>query len=169
VNKITARILYNEIAGSNPEDGFYVWADPTEESILTLQKLLDKAPFKTRNSTEFHTTVLYHIGSIPTEVKVPKDRPCTGEITELAVWTEKDGEKIVVALVKSPQIMSLHYELIGEGFKHTFDDFVPHISVGKRVDLNAETRTWLDEVNEYIKDNPLPIEYDKQLKATSLK
>lgn len=169
MNKITAKILYDEIAGSNPSGGFYVWVDPNEETLVLLQKALRGAPFKTRNTTEFHTTVLYHQGDVPTDVGVPKDRDIVGELTEFVVWDEKDGEKIIVALIKSPQLMSLHYELIGQQFKHSFDDYTPHISVGKKVEFNAEVRTWLEEANDFLAKTPLPIVYDKALKASSLK
>ena len=169
MNRITAKILYDEIMSSSPQGGFYVWLDPDEQTCLVLQKALSGAPFKTRNTTEFHTTVLYHQGDVPTDVSVPKDREISGEITEFVVWEEKDGENIIVALVKSPRLMSLHYELIGERFKHSFDDYTPHISVGKKVELNATVRTWLEEVNDFLKENPIPVVYDKALKASSLK
>lgn len=169
MNKITAKILYDEIAGSDPSGGFYVWVDPTESTIVLLSRILKGAPFKTRNSTEFHTTVLHHGGEVPTEVNVPKDRTCSGELTEFVVWEEKDGEKIIVALINSPQLMSLHYELIGQQFKHSFDDYTPHISVGKKVELTAEVRTWLEEANDFLSKNPIPVEFDKTLKACSLK
>ena len=89
--KVTARILYDKIREMNPEGGLYVWVDPNESSTLAIQSLIKDAPFKTENSTEYHATVLYHIGKLPEDAVMPADYPCSATINEIVSWPGKNG------------------------------------------------------------------------------
>jgi hypothetical protein len=140
MNKIQARILYDDIRGQDSTGGLYVWADPDESSVLEIQKLMKGAPFSTRDSTEYHTTVLYHKGHLPHGVKVPIDRQCKAEITRLLTWVDHKGRTICVASLDSPDLQRLHSELLGEGFTHSFPTYEAHISVGKDLTMDAKTR-----------------------------
>lgn len=166
--KTTARILYDEIRNRNSRDGIYVWVDPDESSLLRIQTLMEGAPFKIENTTEYHTTVLFHEDELPFGIKVPIDRPCNARITEFVLWDDDKGQKIIVALLDSPDLQMLHTELVDEGLMHSFPDYNPHITLGKRVEMNAQTRLWLHSRNEYLSVADFDITFDPRLKASSL-
>jgi len=168
MNKIQARILYDDIRGSDSRGGLYVWVDPSDSSVLQIQKLMKGAPFKLRDTTEYHTTVLYHQGVLPHGVKVPIDRECKADITKLLIWEDHKGRLICVASLYSPDLQALHQELLGEGLTHSFPTFEAHMSVGKDLKMDAKTRLWVDGRNEYLKVCPIPIVFDRNLKAASL-
>lgn len=168
MNKITARIHYDDIRADDSRGGLYVWVDPDESSVLAIQKLMKGAPFDTRNTTEYHTTVLFHKGELPHGVKPPVDRACKARVTEIALWDDHKNRKIAVLLLDSPDLQRLHAELLGENLTHSFDDYATHMSVGKNVEMNAGTRVWLDERNQMLAEQELTITFDPKLKASSL-
>ncbi len=162
----TARILYSQIQALR--NGLYVWVDPDEESVLKLQHLMSGAPFKTVQSTALHATVLYHQKALPHTIKIPIDRPLAATVRELIVWDEKDGEKIVVAALDSPDLQGLHAELKDQYLTHSFPDYNAHVTVGKKVDLNAASRIWLSKTNEALEANPLQLVFGPQIRGSSL-
>jgi hypothetical protein len=168
MDKVTARILYQEIGEMSPEGGLYVWVDPDEESTLRIQSLIMGAPFKTENSTEYHATVLYHEGTLPKGAMMPHDYPCRAKITELIVWPDKNGTGTVVALLDSPNLQSIHSALLDQGLTHTFPEFKPHVTVGAKVESSPSLRLWLDEVNESLAKGGIAIAFDARLKGATL-
>jgi hypothetical protein len=167
MQKVTARILYDDIRAMNPEGGLYVWVDPDEHSTLLIQSLIKGAPFKTENSTEYHATVLYHMGQLPHGAVMPHEYPCRARITELIVWPDKEGTGTVVALLDSPNLQSVHAALLQQGLTHTFD-YSPHVTVGTKVESSPALRLWLEEVNQSLADGGLPIGFDARLQAATL-
>lgn len=165
---IVSKILYDNIRMNNPDDGLYVWSDPDESGILVIQSILSGAPFDTVNSTEYHATVLYHKGSLPVNAVMPHDRVCHARITELVMWEAHDGENIIVALLDSPALQSVHALLLSQGLTHSFPEYIPHVTVGKRVVSNAATRLWLDKRNDMLAENTVMIGFDPRLKGASL-
>jgi hypothetical protein len=165
--KVTARILYDEIRAMTPE-GLYVWVDPDESATLVIQALIDGAPFKTENSTEFHATVLYHLGAMPEGAAMPADYPCQARITELIVWPDKYGTGTVVALLDSQDLQAIHAALLQQGLTHSFPDFRPHVTVGTKVQSSAALRLWLDKLNGVLATNSVFIAFDPTLKGAAL-
>jgi hypothetical protein len=167
MQKVTARILYDDIRAMNPDGGLYVWTAPDEYSTLLIQSLIKGAPFKTENSTEYHATVLYHLGPLPQVAVMPHDYPCRARITELIVWPNKEGTGTVVALLDSPNLQSVHAALLQQGLTHTFD-YSPHVTVGTKVESSPALRLWLEEVNQSLADGGLSIGFDARLQAATL-
>jgi hypothetical protein len=165
--KVTSRILYDDIREINPEGGLYVWVDPDEHSTLQIQSLIKGAPFKAKNSTEYHATVLYHVGPLPKSAVMPHDYPCRARITELVVWPNKEGSGTVVALLDSPNLQSIHAALLQQGLTHTFD-YNPHVTVGTKVESSPALRLWLEEVNQSLEREGLSIGFDARLQAATL-
>jgi len=164
--KVAAKVMYPDIQEMNA--GLYCWLDPDDESLLVLQRLLRHAPFKTENLTKLHTTVLYCKGPIlPHDVTVPEDRKIPAEITFLDVWTDHEGDTIVVAKLVSDELQDLHKELTGQGLKHNFDDYLPHMTLAKGIDLDAAARLWIDQRNRDLADEPLFIWFDESLKGAT--
>jgi hypothetical protein len=167
MSKVTARILYEDIRAMNP-GGLYVWVDPDEESTLALQSLIKDAPFKTENSTEFHATVLYHVGEMPQGAVMPHDYPCRARITELTVWPNDKGTGTVVALLDSPSLQAVHASLLGQGLTHSFPEFSPHVTVGAKVASSPALRLWLDSINESLAEGGISISFDSRLQGSAL-
>jgi hypothetical protein len=165
---IVARLLYNEIREQNPDGGLYVWADPDEPSVLKIQKLMSGAPFKTTQSTGYHVTILYHKHALPHVVKVPIDRPLVATVRELIVWDEPDGEKILVAALDSRDLQDLHAELESQYLEHSFPDYNAHLTVGKKLELNAQTRLFIDEANRNLEQTPLELVFGPEIKGSSI-
>lgn len=165
MQKVTARILYEKIREMNTDGGLYVWVDPNESSTLSIQSLIKDAPFKTENSTEYHATVLYHIGSLPEDAVMPEDYPCSATINEMVSWQDKNGTVTVVALLDSPDLQDIHAALLKQGLTHAFPEFKPHVTVGTKVEENAALRLWLDETNETLAENGIPMGFDLRLQG----
>lgn len=166
MNKVAAKVLYPEI--QEYQAGLYVWADPDEESLLILQRLMRHAPFKTENLTKLHTTVLYCKGPVlPHDISVPEDRQIPAELTFLDIWTDHEGDCIIVGRLQSAELQDLHQELTHQGLKHSFDDYAPHITLAKGIKLDAAARLWIDQRNRELQEEPLYIWFSKELKGST--
>lgn len=168
MHAVTAKILYEDIHGLSPNGGLYVWLDPDESSVLKLHSLLKGAPFKTHDGTEFHMTVLHHKGKLPSQANPPEDQPLSADLSEIVVWVDHKQRNILVGLLDGLELHALHDSLIDQEFVHSHDEYNPHISLGKDLVLNAETRVWIDTRNDSLRANPMRITFDPKLKATSL-
>jgi 2'-5' RNA ligase len=165
MKKVAARILYEQIRAMNPEGGLYVWTVPDEHSILQIQSLIKDAPFKTESSTEYHATVLYHIGDLPEDAVMPDDYACSATINEIVSWPDKNGTVTVVALLDSPDLQDIHGKLLEQGLTHTFPKFAPHVTVGVKAEENPALRLWLDETNAELSEKGIPIGFDLRLRG----
>lgn len=167
MDKLTAKLLYKEIRGIDPEGGFYAWVDPDEQSILLIQNLLRGAPFKLRNTTELHATVIYHEGPLPENVVPPQDRKFEAVLTKSIIWDDEKGRKILVLGVDCPALAEVHQELLDQGLSHSFPTYDIHMSVGKDIDIDEpQTRVFLEELEAKL---PIAINFDPKLKGSSLK
>ncbi len=164
---IYARILYDEIRMMDSKSGLYVWCDPDEEGVLTVQQLLTSAPFKAENSTEYHVTVLYHNGALPHQIRIPVDRPISARATHFEKWDTPKGNVLVLRL-DSTGLQSLHDELLREGLTHSFPDFNAHLTVAKNVEGAGRTQAWIESRNHYLEMCPVEIRFESAIKASSL-
>lgn len=162
--KVKAKILYDHILETNPK-GLYVWAQPDEQSILKIQRFLRDAEFKKSNTTEYHCTLLYHMGECPKTAIMPEDRALSAVINDIDVWDVKDGSQVIVGRLRSPSIQGIHNYLRRQGFTHTFPEYNPHITFGKGI---GSTDDWVRRKKEELASNPLIINFDPRLKASEL-
>lgn len=84
------------------------------------------------------------------------------------LWIDHKQELIAVLILNSPDVQAVHDELLRENLTHSHDDFNVHITVGKDVQNDAQTRVWVDGRNEYLRVCPLPIVFDPKLKGSSV-
>lgn len=167
--QVEATILYDEIREQAPDQGLYVWVDPAMYSVLQIQRLIKGAPFKTQDMTEVHCTVLFHKGHLAPDLEMPADRPMMGEIRELAIWTDHKQRQLLVALLDAPDLMKLHSELKQSGLTHTFDDYVPHITLSKNAfgDDPRSSRLWIENQNQRLRERQIPVSFGSEVKASS--
>jgi len=166
--KVEARILYDSIRMLSPKGGLYVWCVPSARSTLKLQKLMQGAPFRTRNTTQLHCTVMYHHDDLPEQVEVPEDREMVGLLRELVIWEEPDGENILVGILHSEDLQELHEQLGAQGLKHSFEDYTAHISLGKDLEKNEETLAWIEDKNSTLEGMPFIVDFDACIKGSSI-
>jgi len=126
------------------------------------------APFRTRATTQLHCTIMYHHDVLPEQIEVPEDREMVGLLRELVVWTEPDGENILVGVLHSEDLQELHDELGAQGLKHSFEDYTAHISLGKDLQNDPQTLEWIAEKNAMLDGLPFVIDFDACIKGSSL-
>lgn len=175
MKSILARIVYEPVFLSR--DGFYAWMDPTEESFPVLSyvsKFIHREAqsfgihLSMENSTELHTTLMYS-NTLPRGINdsmFPGDRV-----------VDVDGNfgldffsKSLVLLLDSPELHSIHTQLTGLGFSHSYPEFRPHVTLGK---LDNETdpksiRRFLHKLNRILIPNNPPISLGPQIFCSSL-
>lgn len=161
-----AKVHYEEIL--DDAAGIYMWVNPDEKSTLDILRLFRGAPFKGKDSTELHCTVMYCKGHMPQTFEAPPDLPYTGQITRVNNWVDHKNRNILVLAIESDQLQVLHKNLTSQSFAHSFDEFSPHITIAKDVPLGSEQRLWLDEINERLAVTPLTIAFSPQLRAAPL-
>lgn len=103
---------------------------------------------------------------IPPEVlKVIGDIPTSVQATD---WMTlgKDGD-LVVLVVDAPWLVAAHEKIKSLGFKNLFPDFIPHVTLGKKIN-GCMLSTLDDELPITIELNPVFIleKYDDDYKST---
>ena len=99
----------------------------------------------------YHITLMYDSESNFKEIELKKpDKSC--KVIGFDIFKDS-GKDALVALVESDYIMSRHSELESLGFHHSFDKFIPHITLGylkSKVNLNIDVESKIDLVCERI-------------------
>lgn len=169
--KITAKVAYDVIRSF--EDGLYVWMDFDEDTLLkfsAMRKVL-RAPhsFKWDNSTELHTTVLYHTGPMPSTLEVA-DREVVGSVVGLEAWIDHKDRTIVVAIIDSPGLQQLHQELKSHGFAHSFPEYKPHCTLGcfTGTPSASSVRDFIERANDLVASVDFSVRYQPNVYGDSL-
>ena len=99
----------------------------------------------------YHITLMYDSESDFKEIELKKpDESC--KVIGFDIFKDS-GKDALVALVESNYIMQRHSELESLGFHHSFDNFIPHITLGyltSKIDLNFKCNDKIDLVCERI-------------------
>lgn len=163
---ITAEVHYKEILDEGA--GIYMWLNPDEKSTLDLLRLVRAAPFKSRDSTELHCTIMYCTKHMPLDIEAPVDQVYGADVCRIDHWIDHKGRNILVFALDSNELQVLHANLRKQALTHSYDAFSPHISVAKDIAWNAEQRLWVDEVNQRLISQPLHITFSPQLRAAPI-
>lgn len=169
---VEANVIYPVIRSLN--SGMYVWVTPDENSILEISKLrcsvVKPENFEWENSTELHTTVVYHKGSLPASPALPQDQPMFGVVQNVLGWDAHDGKQIVVAQLYSPDLTLIHNQFMDTGFSHGFPEYIPHITLGKFKEhvTTYEFRLFVQSINEILYRYPIRITFQPKLFGDSL-
>ena len=99
----------------------------------------------------YHITIMYDPESDFKEIELKRiDESC--KVIGFDIFKDS-GKDALVALVESDYIMSRHSELESFGFRHSFDNFIPHITLGYlngEIDLNFKCDDKIDLICERI-------------------
>ncbi len=110
--------------------GFYCWVDPDTQSLLNLGSIRERThPLVTHTkSTGLHVSVIYSYQQ-PERLVLPAPRIYRAVLTGYEVWPSED-RMVIVGLLDSPDLEALNAHFACLGAVHTFDPYVPHITVG---------------------------------------
>lgn len=152
--------------------GMYAWLNPTSSCSNALMGLLRDAPFKTFNSQEMHCTVIHCAKNTPLpdygDIYLPNDGIRMADAYHITHWVDHKDRNILVMELNSDDLQELHKELTDLGFVHSFKEgYNPHITLAKDVDMNADTRMWIDAKNARLEDYPIPIQFNPEIFVTS--
>lgn len=167
--KVLAEVQYPVIW--NNKRGCYVWVTPDSASTLAILGLLQDAPFKTKDGTELHCTVLYStMKDLPyyADIDFPDDRVWGGDVTWIEHWVDHKGRDILVARIDSKDLSEIHEALKAAGLEHSYPDYNTHMTIAKDIDMCTSTRVWLEETNQRLANTPLHIEFSPELKGSSI-
>lgn len=147
---IDMRYVARRIGHAFPASGMYGWVIPTPRSSIAIRTLLSGMPQKTHPS-DWHSTVLYSkSGAYPVEetpLKLP-DR-ITAHITDFAFFGP-DDDIVCAAVLESPDLVSIHDQLIGMGYTHGWDTYEPHMTVADKFIVTPEFRVWMDHIKTHV-------------------
>lgn len=149
-----------------PGRGCYVWVDPHPKSLITIDSLLQYYPEKPNNGTELHVTLIYSKDLPILSDIVVKDRFMSGWITGVELWKDHKDRDILVANIKSQSLLEVHDELKSVGLVHSYDDFLPHMTLAYKVINPGVVNAWISNISSIF---PLPIFFGSTLKATSVR
>lgn len=171
MKRVTASFdVYPSVWDSN--HGMYVWVTPNGKAMQALTLLLRDAPFKVFNGTELHCTLIHCKPGTPmpdyTDVDLPQDRITNADAYNITHWIDHKQRVILVLELSSDILEELHAQLQASGFEHSYHEYNPHITIAKDIELNAETRMWLEAKNAKLNDTPLYMEFVPELFVTSL-
>lgn len=152
--------------------GMYVWMNPNSASSHMLMGFIRNAPFKTFNTQEMHCTVMHCSKDVQLpdyrNLNLPEDGLRDAEAYHITHWVDHKNRNILVLELMSDDLQELHKDLAKSGFVHSFKGgYNPHITIAKDVDMNAETRMWLEKKNKYLENNPIYIEFNLEIFVTS--
>ena len=131
------------------KSGFYceILVDQAQVRDLINSLKLDLDPLKYL----YHITLMYDPESNFKEIELKNP---IGRCKVIGFDIFKDsGKDALVALIESNYIVQRHSELESLGFHHSFDNFIPHITLGyltSKIDLNFKCNDKIDLICERI-------------------
>lgn len=131
------------------KSGFYceILVDQYQVRDLIKKLDIDLDPLKYL----YHITLMYDLESDFKEIEL-KDPIGRCKVIGFDIFKDS-GKDALVALIESNYIMQRHSELESLGFHHSFDNFIPHITLGyltSKIDLNFKCNDKIDLVCERI-------------------
>ena len=131
------------------KSGFYceILVDQSQVSDLIKKLDIDLDPLKYL----YHITLMYDPESDFKEIEL-KDPIGRCKVIGFDIFKDS-GKDALVALIESNYIMQRHSELESLGFHHSFDNFIPHITLGYlngKINLDFSVKSRIDLICERI-------------------
>ena len=135
----------------------YACAVPTSETVSRLLRMVDGTlpPFDPAElRDEAHCTLVYskQAGIDPVGLDVgPGQLSLSASMVRVEYWAGHNGAGYVVLKLASPDLSALHKRFLAAGAKHSFDDYVPHLTIGAKVGPKTlEMEDWLKRINRTV-------------------
>ncbi len=148
--------------------GFYVCRLLDELSTIRLVNFVHEhrlAVLSDKDVFELHCTVIYSPSSPlnnDNDINV-NVLPVAARLTEFRVWGGHDGDGYLVACLYSPQLESLHRLWKTRGGHHTFDEFVPHVTLQSPFEPDNGTKRAIQAANAHLTTHPIILRMDKEV------
>lgn len=131
------------------KSGFYceILVDQSQVRDLIKKLDIDLDPLKYL----YHITLMYDLESNFKEIEL-KDPIGRCKVIGFNIFKDS-GKDALVALIESNYIMQRHSELESLGFHHSFDNFIPHITLGylnDKINLDFKVKSRVDLICERI-------------------
>ena len=131
------------------KSGFYceILVDQSQVRDLIKKLNVDLDPLKYL----YHITLMFDKTSDFKEIEL-KDPIGSCKVIRFDIFKDSDKDALV-ALVESNYIMQRHSELESLRFHHSFDNFIPHITLGylkSKIDLDFKVKSRIDLICERI-------------------
>ena len=131
------------------KSGFYceILVDQTQVRDLINSLKLDLDPLKYL----YHITLMYDLESNFKEIEL-KDPIGGCKVIGFDIFKDSNKDALV-ALIESNYIVQRHSELESLGFHHSFDNFIPHITLGYlngEINLDFKVKSRIDLICERI-------------------
>lgn len=131
------------------KSGFYceILVDQAQVRDLIKKLDIDLDPLKYL----YHITLMYDLESDFKEIEL-KDPIGRCKVIRFDIFKDS-GKDALVALIESNYIMQRHSELESLGFHHSFDNFIPHITLGYlngKINLDFNVKSRIDLICERI-------------------
>lgn len=160
--------------------GLYVNCKLTDQSAadlyLTVAKNLPQEILHLAH--EYHATICYDrnfVGSFEEANKVaavvsPSETPRTAIIDDVVWWAGHDNEGYIVLKLKSSALQAIHRKWIDSGAKHSFEDYVPHVTIATGLDNPNETdmKYHFNNLRLHFRKNPITLTFEPET-VTSIK
>lgn len=148
------------------KNGVYCCVLPTEESREALANLAMQVGNENYQTAKekLHTTVVYSekaLDSVPRFIENSYEGVCE----KVDFMVGHDGDTYIAASIACPALDSLHQLLLKHGAKHSFPEYVCHVTLDKYSadewnKREAEIKEKLAEVNRQLEESRLVVSYD---------
>lgn len=156
------------------KNGCYVCVLPNDECKEELAKIAQQIGNENYDEIKekVHTTVVYSTAALK---EIPKyiEPSFEGVCVKVESMVGHDGDTYIYAAIDCPALVNLHKTFLRNGAKHSFDDYVCHVTLDKhKADeweaKKAEVEALIAQVNQQLEERRLVITYD-EIRIANLK
>lgn len=120
------------------------------DNIKSITKVLNELDID-NIITDMHITLIYDTSNPTTDIKTDSKAEYSASITGAEALGEPGTKWYAIALtLKSPEIDTRHKDYIDAGFKHSYPEFVPHLSL-KYKPSEQDINTIQDNISKFKK------------------
>jgi hypothetical protein len=149
------QFLLHESVTINAPHGIFIEVTPTNNTIRRLCGYFYEFEEFVPLLDDFHCTLLY--SNTPAyNIELPyvsSDDRFSAVATGLSHWPGQEGKGYIVLNLESPALRALNKKFTDAGFKGTFPDYKPHVSLIHPVPDFEKIRSIFDHRNELLKAN----------------
>lgn len=119
---------YKNYIMEEKSEGGYISLSVADESAERIEDVLSE--FEINGLIQqFHLTLMYDVSNPSVSYKT-NDLTYESDIVDIKILGEEDSEWRAIAFELSDNtLVTRHQELLSQGFNHSYDTFIPHVSI----------------------------------------
>jgi hypothetical protein len=153
------QFLLSECVTINAPNGIFIKVTPTNNTIRKLCGYFYQFEEIIPLLDDFHCTLLY--SNTPAyNIDLPyisSDERFSAIGTGLSHWAGQEGKGYIVLNLVSPELAALNKKFSDAGFKGTFPDYHPHVSLIHPVPDFEKIKPIFDSINEALQSKNPPL------------